>query len=239
MDLNYYSFGKRGKLIVFLHGWQQSGQSFFPLVFFLYRRYRLYLLDLPGFGKSRLPKGTLNSFDYARITVLWIKKRRLKSIILVGHSFGGKIAAIIAAQHPDLVEKLVLIDSAGVYQPDPIRRLIYWFRFLVPKTLQRLLLPIFINFFASYDYRQAGRLLPIFKNVVREDIRTIFGQINQPTLIIWGKEDKETPLRQGWEISRLIKKNQFFVLTGGHFPFCSQPKKIAQLIDKFIQHEDF
>jgi len=89
MKISYLQFGKKGRPIVFLHGWKQNSHSFATLVPFLYKGYRLFLLDLPGFGKSEFPPLGFSSFNYAKAVSGWLKEKKLKKVILVGLSFGG------------------------------------------------------------------------------------------------------------------------------------------------------
>lgn len=234
MRINCLEFGEKGQSIVFLHGWQQDSRSFLPLVPFLSKKYRLFLLDLPGFGKSEMPPDNFSSFDYARIIVNWLKKRKLKQFILVGHSFGGKIAAIIAAENPKMVLRLILIASAGIPHTNAFFNLTKF----IPKIVSEKIPFNFKKFFAGRDYQQAGVLLPIFKIVVKEDIRPVFTKINIPTLIIWGKSDQELPISDGRKIQSLIKKSKLILVKGDHFPFWENPEKIARLIDQ-LKNEKF
>ncbi|MBU1088710.1 alpha/beta hydrolase, partial [Patescibacteria group bacterium] len=90
----------------------------------------------------------------------------------------------------------------------------------------------------SQDYKQAKNLLPIFKNIVKEDIKPIFEKITNLTLIIWGKNDKELPTKDAQQIHQLIPQSKIKIIKNtNHFPFWQKPKKIALIIDRFIQHE--
>ncbi len=233
MKINYLQFGKRGQPIVFLHGWQQNSRSFATLVPFFYKDYRLFLFDLPGFGKSEFPPPGFSSFDYAKAVSGWLKEKGLKKVILVGHSFGGKIAAIIAYQEPTLILKLVLIASAGL----PHSKKYYQLKKFIPPRLIKKIPSCLRSVFVSRDYKQAGELLPIFKTIVKEDIRPIFSKISNPTLIIWGKNDQELPTEDGKKIHQLIKKSKLAIISGDHFPFWENPQKVAKLINQFIKNE--
>ena len=231
MRINWYRFGRRGKKLVFLHGWQQDGRSFLPLVPFLHRHFQLFFVDLPGFGASSSPPKNFNSQKYAQTILSWLKKQKLNKIVLVGHSFGGKVAAILAAQHPEKVKKLILIAPAGIPHPK------WWYplKDKIPKKVRRLFSP-FKKFLTSRDYQQAGPLLPIFKTVVKEDITPVFRKIKTPTLIIWGSEDKELPLSDGKLIHQLIPTSQLKVIKkADHFPFWRNPKRTAEIIQKFLK----
>jgi len=230
MKIDFSEFGQKGEVIVFLHGWQQDKKSFFPLVPFLFRKYHLYLLDLPGFGGSQFPPLHFSSFDYAEVIAQWLKRKRLKKVILVGHSFGGKVAAIIAAKNPLYVAKLILISNSGIKASLGFEKISLLGKYL-PESIKILLLPLF----ASKDYREAGKLLPIFKTIVKEDIRDIFSKIKTPTLIIWGKRDRELPWQHGKLINQLIRQSELVLLEGDHFPFWQYPDKVAGEIDRFIK----
>jgi len=226
MNIDFFEFGEKTPPIIFLHGWQQNKKSFSSLVPFLYKQNQLYLLDLPGFGKSDFPGKNFNSFDYAREIIHWINQKKLKKVILAGHSFGGKIASIITANNPDLVEKLILIASSGIPETKPY----YPYLKFIPKNIKN----IFSSLFESKDYKSSGKLVSIFKEVVKEDIQPIFSQISTPTLIIWGIKDEELPLDFGKKISHLIKNSSLKTLEAGHFPFIDKPEEVAELIIDFI-----
>ena len=231
MRINCLEFGDKNPSIVFLHGWQQSGRSFSPLVPFLSKNYRLFLIDLPGFGLTEKPTDDFSSFDYARVITIWLKKKKLKKIILVGHSFGGKIVAIIGSKNPEMIKKLILIASSGIPHTKTLVK-------LVPSSISKRIPFKVKRFFASRDYQQAGELLVLFKNIVKEDISSVFTKINLPTLIIWGKKDKELPVSDGKLIQKLIKKSRLVLVEGDHFPFWQKPKQIASLISQFINEKD-
>lgn len=230
MELSFLEFGEKEKIIVFLHGWQQDKKSFSSLVPFLFKKYHLFLLDLPGFGNSDFPAENFNSFDYARVVADWIKERKLKEIVLVGHSFGGKVAAIIAEKNPKVVKKLVLIASSGIVEKEKYTL----FKKLSPKFLKDFLRPYFVG----RDYKEAGKLLPVFKTIVKEDISETFSKVKVPTLIIWGKDDKELSAENGKKINSLIERSQLKIVDGGHFPFWDNPQKVAELIDDFINEKN-
>lgn len=226
MKINYLEFGKKGRPVVFLHGWQQDCRSFMPLVGYL-KDYRLFLLNLPGFGKSDPPPDSFSSSDYALSIADWIKSKKLNKVILIGHSFGGKIASIIASKNPKLIQKLVLFANSGIYHPKKY----YKYTYLIPGFLRNLFRPLL----AGRDYKQAGKLLPVFKTIVKEDMRPVFAKIKTPTLIIWGENDEELPVEDGEKIHNLIDKSKLIIMPGGHFVFQEEAEKIAGQILQFVK----
>ncbi len=228
-NIYFISFGKGKTALIFLHGWQQNGKSFLSLVPYLYKSYKIYLLDMPGFGKSPFNPDLKNSYDYADLIYFWIKRKRISKLVLVGHSFGGKVASLVASRYPSLLKSLILVSSSGILHPR------FYYPFL--PLLKRV--PFFCGFrdlLLSRDYKEAGVILPVFKNIVKEDLRDDFAKIKTPTLILWGEDDKELPVQDAYVINSLIKGSCIKIIKGaGHFPFVDNPKRIASLIDNFIK----
>ena len=98
------------KNIIFLHGWGQDHKSFYFLKDFL-SNYKLHFATLDGFGKTQPPSDT-TIVGYATRLHNYITSNHLKNIIIVGHSFGGRVAMQYASKHNIL--GLVLVDSAGL-----------------------------------------------------------------------------------------------------------------------------
>lgn len=227
--VNFIEFGKRKKTLVFLHGWQQDGKSFLPIASFLAQKHRVILLDMPGFGKTPINKNLKNSYDYAYFIYKWIEERNLSNIVLIGHSFGGKVASLLAISHPQKIKGLILISPPVIPHPK--------FYYPLLPLLKKIPGIYFLkNLFLSSDYKNAGELAALFKEIVKEDIRKEIAKIKTPTLIIWGDKDKELPVSDGYLISKLIKRSKFEVVkNAGHFPFWDHPKQTSYLINKFIQ----
>src|SRR5258708_38189547 len=97
--------------VLFLHGWRSNKEILQPVIAQLQNQFNIYGLDLPGFGGSQTPQKSLSVGDYANVVGEFIRKLELKRVILVGHSFGGRVAIKLAANHPATVEKLILVDS--------------------------------------------------------------------------------------------------------------------------------
>jgi len=226
MKIDFLEFGGGGESIVFLHGWQQDKKSFTSLVPFLFKKFHLFLLDLPGFGSSEFPPADFSSFDYAQVVKHWLKERKLEEVVLVGHSFGGKVAAIIAKENPSLAKKLILIASSGIVGREKHK--------LVKKALPSFLKNILRPFLVGRDYKEAEKLLPVFRTIVKEDISNVFKEIKASTLIIWGNEDTELPLGNGGKINSLISGSRLEIVKAGHFPFWDNPQRVAELISEFI-----
>ncbi|NLZ45085.1 MAG: alpha/beta hydrolase, partial [Clostridiales bacterium] len=112
LNINYIDEGD-GKIVLLLHGWGASIQTMMPIFNILKDRFRVIIVDLPGFGESDTPLEPWNSYDYAKCINNFLEKLNINELILFGHSHGGRISIIISSNY-NFVKKLILIDSAGI-----------------------------------------------------------------------------------------------------------------------------
>jgi len=207
--------------ILILHGWgsnkaimKQAFAKTFPNFTHLY-------LDLPGFGHSNI-HDVIDTTAYAQIVECFLKALHVKPLMIIGHSYGGKVATLL---RPPI---LVLLSTAGIVVPKSFKirakiALFKLFKPLFPKT--------FYRFFASKDVEgMSDTMYGIFKRVVNEDLSDTFASIKAKTLIFWGKDDTATPLSSGQKIHDLVPRSLFYPMEGDHFFFV----KNASLIEKFI-----
>ena len=104
---------QRAEYILVLHGWGANKALMSRVFADKFRRYALVCVDLPGFGASSQPARALGSEDYAEIMRAFIAALGKQPAAIMGHSFGGKIAALLAPRN------LILLSSAGIIEPKP------------------------------------------------------------------------------------------------------------------------
>lgn len=239
--LRYYFFNPKGakKTILFLHGWGIDGTSFAGLVDRLAaKKYAVCMLDLPGFGQSQVPKTEYNLDDYARIVSGFVKKIGLKKINLVGHSFGGRITIKLAAADQDFIQKIVLVDAAGINSPSPSKKL----TLIIAKIIKPLFAPEFMQplrkrlyVLIGSEYLDNFQLSKIFSRVVSENLTPLLPKIKKPTLIVWGGRDKTTPLYYARLMKKLIKNSRLTIFEkAGHFSFIDEPTKFIEALTEFV-----
>ena len=115
LNISYLDNGASGKKILFfVHGWGADKYNLKGIYHSLENKFHLIILDLPGFGKSSIPEDIIGSEGYADILVDFLKSINIKNINYIGHSFGGKIGIILSVKYPELIKRLVLIDSSGL-----------------------------------------------------------------------------------------------------------------------------
>lgn len=230
------------KNIVILHGWQSKiakWQSFKKL---LQKKFKVYLPVLPGFGSQQL-KNPLNLDDYCSWLKAYLKANNIKKPILIGHSFGARIAIKFSSQNHQVL-RLVLIAAAGLKSKWGLKK----FAGLILAKLGKLVfvLPPF-SFFkkpASWllytilgekDYYQADKNLKItMKNILKEDLKKYLSKIKAPTLICWGDKDKTTPIKDAYLMAKKIKKSKLVIYkkAGHSLPF-KKTKQLVELITDF------
>ena len=215
---------QRTEYILVLHGWGANKALMSRVFADKFRRYALVCVDLPGFGASSQPARALGSEDYAEIMRAFIAAFGKQPAAIMGHSFGGKIAALLAPRN------LILLSSAGIIEPKPfaVRAKIAIF-----KILKRLGLAGLWRAFASKDAAGMSKTMyETLKNVVNEDFRDIFSALSpQNALIFWGK-DRATSLKSGELIHSLVKISKFYPLAGDHFFFLQNADFIGEQIEK-------
>lgn len=226
---NLHITNPRG-VLVFLHGWG-SNKELMKLAFGeSFRDYVHLYIDLPGFGASPNTH-ILHTHDYAKIIESFLSyihthfsELDSQEYIMVGHSFGGKIATILAKT------QLILLSSAGIVVQKSLKVRSKIFLAKLCKNLG-----INATFLRSKDTNNLNEAMyQTFKNVVDEDFSPLFLQCKAQAYIFWGKDDSATPLSSGEKIASLLDHSHFFVLKGDHFFFLKQANNIESLYQNAI-----
>lgn len=230
-----------GPPVVVLHGWGGRIESMAPVIACLRRDFRVVALDLPGFGDAPLPAAVWGTLEYARFVADVMGELAVERPHVVGHSFGAKTALCLAAAHPALVSKLVLVSSPGIRTP-PSRRA--WARRRLSAFGRRLggLGPLgraarsFVyRRVASSDYEEAGALRPVLVRVVNEDLLPLLGRVECPTLLVWGTEDDAVPVAHARIMESAIPDAGLVLFQGAaHFPYLEHPERFCRIVRHFF-----
>ena len=243
LDTHFTVWGE-GRPIVLLHGWGTSAESLGTVAKALEDRFRVYALDLPGFGWTPSAATVWGTWEYASYVEAFMDRVNISVASLVGHSFGGRIALALAAKWPDRVKSLVLVASAGIR---PRRGPLFRMKVGAAKLARQMFsLPMWGRLgerviaelyqrMGSRDYRNAGALRATLVKVVGEDLRGILSSVRTPTLIIWGDRDQEVPFSSMEIMTRGIQGSRLEVFEGaGHFPFVDSPDRFGRLVREFL-----
>jgi len=241
--LNYYFYipeNKPERSLIFLHGWRSESSVWFKLLENgRYNEFNIYLLDLPGYGKSQTPKVNFNLENYAEIVNKFIEKLNLQKPSVIGHSFGGAVLIKLASLDENSIDKLILIGASGIRNKKLKKSIIK----SIAKAISPLFRPKFmqdmrINLYrmiGSDDYVATPHLKEIYLNVIKEDLTEDLKKIRNKTLLIWGEKDKDTPLRDGLLMKKNIKNSRLNIIkSAGHFSFITDSDLVSDYIINFI-----
>jgi pimeloyl-ACP methyl ester carboxylesterase len=261
--IRYWMEGE-GTAVVLVHGLANSVEFWQYNLGPLARHHRVYALDLLGFGRSDKEIGTF-SLPYAAASMVdFLDAVGVERAVLVGNSLGGVICAQTAVQHPERVERLILVDSAGFGRElSPFLRV--WsipgvgngvFR-IYQRLFPRLKRWVFYNS-GSIDDRWLARATEVLRSpgvrenaikVVRTGVSLRRGQREElfchlhgllaatsvPTLIIWGGRDYVVPPAHAYAAQKLIPNSEVRIMERcGHIPQVERPEEFNGLVLDFL-----
>ena len=233
IDINYIQYGE-GKDIVLLHGWGQNIAMMQPLGDKLQKNYRITILDFPGFGESSEPKTELNIYDYNEILEMLLKKLNIVNPIIMGHSFGGRVAIVHSSKNE--VEKLVLFGSPCIRKEQKTT-----IRLKVLRSLKKVPgLNKLENFakkhIGSRDYKNASEMMrKILVNTINQDLSNEAKLIKCPTLLIWGDTDDEAPLEDAKELETIMKDAGLIVFPNStHYAYLENLNQVIRILKEFL-----
>ena len=230
--MKYITFGKKkNPAIVFLHGWGGCAESWgvIPARLAGFGYYSI-VIDFSDFKEWPNSEQGLYVLDFAIEVKELLENLKITDVSFVGHSFGGRIAVKIAGLKMVEVKKLVLVDSAGL---KPRRGLKYKYNVWRYKSLKKRVEcgkanKDCLEKYGSADYKALSSIeRKTFINVVNEELSPNAQNIDCPTLLVWGKNDKDTPFYMARKFKKLIKNSRLEVYPAGHFSY-------LECMDEFI-----
>ena len=237
INLDYELIGKKEPVIVLLHGWGMDKSCFKKLVPILKTNQKIVSLDFFGFGKSSVPRDYFDTYEYACYVFLLLKKLNINNVILVGHSFGGRIAILLSSIFKLNVSSLILTSSAGINKFSIVKKLkIFRYKFLKSLAKYKIVNKKYLEKFGSVDYKKANlNLKKVFVRVVNQDLKYLLYKIDSKCTLVWDKKDKETPYSICNILNRKIKNSKILNYSnGGHFAFLYNINKFADVINMCI-----
>ncbi|MEI6597079.1 MAG: alpha/beta hydrolase [bacterium] len=231
--------------LLILPGWGGTKKSWQNFVNLAKQDFEIICLELPCFGDEPCPKEIWGVEDYAKFICQKIKDLNLIKPILLGHSFGGQVAACVAATSPQLISRLILSGASAIRPKFNFKRAVFGLAAKIGKIFFNL--PLIKNLSApakkflyrladSPDYEEtSGIKREIFKKIIREDLTEELKNITTPTLIIWGTLDSYVPLATGKKIAALIPGSHLEIIAGGkHGLHLQMPEKLYSIVKNFI-----
>ncbi len=220
--------------------------------------YRVLALDLKGFGWSDRPEGGPSDYspeEEARILLEFLDAREVTSAAMVAHSWGSSVVLQATLLEPDRVERIVLYDAWVFSQQLPAE--LFWARapglgeyafatFYTQRTEDKLALAFFdpeVIPQALVDATEeqvrrpgsAAAALAVVRGMDFEEVERSYGEIDQPTLLLWGREDAVTPLRFGEELVNVLPNARLRVYArSGHFPMIEAARTSTRDLVAFL-----
>ena len=232
VNVNYIQYGE-GKDVILLHGWGQNIEMMKPLGNCLCDKCRITILDLPGFGESEEPDYDWGVYEYSLMLEEFVEKTGIKKPIVIGHSFGGRIAIRYSSNNP--IEKLILFGSPCIRVKEELS-----FTVKLLKKIKKLpglneIGEYMKKYIGSRDYKNASNTMrKVLVKTVNEDLSKYAREIEEPTLLIWGDQDAEAPLKDAKELEKIMIDAALIVLPGTHYAYLENLGQVAAILNNFI-----
>lgn len=247
-DVYYEKHGNGKQDVILMHGWGQSTKAMDIIIQGMdLGKFSVYNLDFPGFSNSKLPPFSWSVYDYNEMLCQFIDKLNIKNPILVGHSFGGRIATIYGAQNSSKVKSMVFIDAAGVKPKKSlyVKARIATFKLckLVVNKFYKKRRDEYLNnlnlIFGSGDFNATDpKLREIFIKTVNEDLVYLYKDITCDVQLMWGSEDDFTPLKDAKLMHSKIKNTKLISYEGcGHYCYMDNYSEFIKDFNEFIERE--
>ena len=233
INVNYIQYGE-GKDVLLLHGWGQNIQMMKPIGDNLCSNHRITIIDFPGFGESDEPSTPWTIDDYSLLIENLVRELNIRKPIVMGHSFGGRVAIHFSANNP--IEKLVLFGSPCIREN---KKLPLSTRILKKlKTLPGMdkLGEEMKKYIGSRDYKAASPIMrQTLVNVINEDLSSYARKIEEPTLLIWGEADTEAPVDDARELEKIMIDAALIILPGTHYAYLENLGQVINILNSFLK----
>jgi pimeloyl-ACP methyl ester carboxylesterase len=259
--VNYVEIGE-GRPILFVHGLSGCWQNWLENLPHFGRSYRAIALDLPGFGDSPMPSWRIDVPAYGRLLHDFCEKLRIdRCAALVGNSMGGFVATEAVIDQPRRFERLVLVSAAGITAARARREPAAVAARLAPMigpVLARFNRSAMVRPRARYmafrgTFRYPNRLHPqllweqvepamrspgfgdALRALVGYDTRERLEEIEIPTLVLWGFDDRIVPVQSALSYRRRIATSRLEIFERtGHLPQLERPGRFNRLLEEFL-----
>lgn len=246
LNINYEIFGE-GKPLLLLHGWMANIEAMFPIYQHFRKNRKVIILDFPGQGgKSDKLKESFGVPETAELVYKFMERLNIIGADVMGHSFGGRIIIYLASKYENLFGKIVLIDAAGIKPKNNIKRMFKICTYKIAKMILKMFIPKekyderlneLRKKYNSSDYSKLddGIMKETFKKIIDLDLTDRLKHIKNPTLIMWGENDKDTPLYMAKIMEKNIKDSGLVILKGaGHFSYIDDSPYFLKVTDNFL-----
>ena len=220
--------------MVFLHGYLSSKEAFAAQVAYFSQFYRVTAFDFIGQGASEPLTAPFSVEEYATWTEQVLSLLGVKNPSVVAHSFGCRVLVKMAKRGRQGFDKLILTGPAGVVLPRGLR---YRCKVGAYRLVKRFFPRFADGHFGSREYKTLSPVMrESYKKIVNEDLREDAAQIGNKILIIEGKADTTTPMKEARAYLAVMQNARLKVMDGGHFAFAEHPLAFNLLVEEFLEN---
>ncbi|MDO4508048.1 MAG: alpha/beta hydrolase [Candidatus Saccharibacteria bacterium] len=215
-----------------IHGWTYTTKPWAKTLEILKSNgIRVKMLNVPGLTEPSKKVFTIS--DYVK----WADQEIPDGAIALGHSNGGRILMNLCSEKPEKLKYLILLDSAGVYEPTTKKKLVS-LAAKIGKPLKKIKFidKAFHRLTGSTDYSKAPEnMKQTLANMLESDKNLDFSKVLTKTFILWGKKDTTTPPRQATKIYEGLPSAELkFYANWTHAPYISNPEELAKALTSLI-----
>lgn len=217
-----------------LHGWTTNTEKWGPFLEELKKRgIEPVFLKIPGLSAPLDTPWNIDNYVDWLDEVLPLNKR----VSVLGHSNGGRIALSYALVHPERIEQIILVDSAGIYHNDIItkaKRKVFKVLSIIGKkiTTSNRARNVLYKAASESDYKNATPIMRnTMSNLIKVDLAPNLKKINLPITIIWGKNDITTPYTDALVFKNELPNSKLFpIQNASHSPQFTNASEVADII---------
>ena len=216
-----------------VHGWTYTIEPWKKTVTTLRKNgISVKMLSVPGLTEESKKEWTID--DYVK----WANSEIPDGAVALGHSNGGRILLNLCTQKPGKLKYLILLDSAGIYEPSVRKRMVEKIaKFGRPLKKIKIIDKIFHRLTGSTDYSRAPENMKItLANMIESDKSLDLSKVTTKTFILWGKKDTTTPPRQATEMYEKLPNAELkFYANWTHAPYISSPDELARALTTLVE----
>lgn len=215
-----------------VHGWTYTVEPWKTTLELMAKNgIRVKMLHVPGLTEPSKKAFTIE--DYVK----WVDKEIPDGAIALGHSNGGRILLNLSEKKPEKLKCMILLDSAGVYEPSRKKQIVEKIA-KIGKPLKQIPVvdKVFHKLTGTTDYSRAPENMKItLANMLESDKHLDFSKIFTKTYILWGKKDTTTPPRQATKIYESLPDAELkFYANWTHAPYISSPTELANVLSNLV-----
>ena len=239
---HYDKQGSANKCILLLHGWGDTRKTFRQLQKDLAQEYTVISVDLPGFGDTQVPHEAWDLDEYANFIRAFLQKIGIaKLYAVVGHSNGCALALRSISTKKIMPQRLILIAASGIRNRGSVRKFaikiaaktgkvaLFWLPQKYRNVLQKKMYGV-----VGSDMLVVPHMQETFKKTVQQDVQAAAATVTAKTLLLYGDNDKATPVEFGRIYQKIIKDATLEVMNTAHFIHHEEPELIYKKIKEFL-----